>query len=385
MELYEADGSALERITRKADAMRIPIGGTMELLPLCNMQCKMCFVQDNSKDAQKSILGADEWISIARKAKEAGVLYILLTGGEPLFHPDFKKIYLAMREMGLILTVNSNGTLLDEEWADFFERYPCRRYNITLYGASNETYARLCGNPRGFDQTIRSLHLLKKKRLPVRVSITLTKENKNDLKEILEIVNELNLPCLTASYMFPPIRRKTESNEFAQVRMTPKEAAETRIQSIFMKHPDLDIKQQAKDLIDRLTGPIALPSYAKGFSCRAARSGFWISWKGRMMPCGMIESPSGDLLNEDFMEIWQRMIREVDQIMPCQKCRTCRKKIICQSCAAACFTENGRFDEEPNYLCDMTDEIIRSLLSTLGEEDKRVYADKIKRFFPKLI
>ena len=36
--------------------------------------------------------------------------------------------------MGMILTINTNGTLIDETWADFFAQHPPRRINITLYG-----------------------------------------------------------------------------------------------------------------------------------------------------------------------------------------------------------------------------------------------------------
>lgn len=54
---------------------------------------------------------------------KAGTLFLLLTGGEPLLFPDFKTLYLELRNMGMILTINTNGTLLGESWADFFAEY----------------------------------------------------------------------------------------------------------------------------------------------------------------------------------------------------------------------------------------------------------------------
>ena len=41
-------------------------------------------------------------------------------GGEPLLVPGFKELYLALKAEGMVLTLNTNGTLLDEPWADLF-------------------------------------------------------------------------------------------------------------------------------------------------------------------------------------------------------------------------------------------------------------------------
>ena len=66
--------------------------------------------------------------------------------------------------MGMILTINTNGTLLGESWADFFAEYRPRRINITLYGADAASYNRLCHYPQGFDQTVRAIRLLRERK-----------------------------------------------------------------------------------------------------------------------------------------------------------------------------------------------------------------------------
>lgn len=71
-------------------------------------------------------------------------------GGEPLLYPAFRAVYLAVRKRGMIVTVNTNGTLLNEDWATFFAKNPPRRVNVTLYGASGETYKSLCGDETGY-------------------------------------------------------------------------------------------------------------------------------------------------------------------------------------------------------------------------------------------
>ena len=74
-------------------------------------------------------------------------------GGEPLLVPGFKELYLALKAEGMVLTLNTNGTLLDEQWADFFARHKPRRVNITLYGADDAAYETLCRCPGGFGKS----------------------------------------------------------------------------------------------------------------------------------------------------------------------------------------------------------------------------------------
>ena len=120
-------------LTRAAQHLR-PVTGALELTPLCTMNCRMCYVRLSraEMEAQGRLHTAEEWLSLAEQMERAGVLFLLLTGGEPLLHPEFREIYSALRRMGMILTVNTNGTLIDEEWAEFFGRQKPRRINVTL-------------------------------------------------------------------------------------------------------------------------------------------------------------------------------------------------------------------------------------------------------------
>lgn len=110
-----------KRLIAKAARSHTPINGSLELLPLCNMNCDMCYVRLSRSEMERQgrLRSAAEWISLARQMQKAGTLFLLLTGGEPLLFPDFKALYLELRKMGMILTINTNGTLMDEAWSDF--------------------------------------------------------------------------------------------------------------------------------------------------------------------------------------------------------------------------------------------------------------------------
>ena len=119
------DANPLEkRLVNKANEARIPITANFELTPTCNLHCDMCFIrmEHSAVQAMGGVRTLEEWLDTARQLKEMGTLFILLTGGDPMLYPHFKELYTALREMGFILTINTNGTLIDEHITRMFQR-----------------------------------------------------------------------------------------------------------------------------------------------------------------------------------------------------------------------------------------------------------------------
>ena len=89
----------------KGRKLGIPVAGNFELTARCNFNCPMCYVHmtpEQLKASGREELTAKQWLEIAKAAKDKGMLFALLTGGEPLVRKDFFEIYDGMREMGLL-------------------------------------------------------------------------------------------------------------------------------------------------------------------------------------------------------------------------------------------------------------------------------------------
>lgn len=357
MDLYYLDNHIDELLAQKADQLYSPIGGTFELSPLCNMDCKMCYIRQTKNEVSKQggLLSYEQWISIAEQAKENGVLFLLLTGGEPLLYPDFEKLYLKLITMGFIISINTNATLLNEHWADIFMKHPCRRINITLYGKDDATYQRLCHNPTGFTSVMKAASLLKERNIPFRFTCSVTPDNKEQLHELHVIAEKYNVPLSVCNYMFPPNRRFDDSPKF--MRLSPEEAAETFVETYIEKYSQQDLISVAQNTLNKIGTQVDY-SMLDGLTCRAGRSGFWINWKGEMLPCAMFHTPKISLLDHSFDQAWDYIVHETKKIQRCQECESCNKREICKTCAAACLTETGSFSAVPRYLCKMTDTLI---------------------------
>ena len=164
-----------DRLLYQAGQSRTPISGTFELSPMCNFACRICYVRRTPQ--QVAALGglqpASQWLSWAKEAREAGMLWLLLTGGEPFLYPDFLSLYEELAGMGFFISINSNAALIDERAVRVLKRAVPKRINITLYGASEESYAKLCGNGGGFRRVMESLRLLRDNGIPYKFNCSL--------------------------------------------------------------------------------------------------------------------------------------------------------------------------------------------------------------------
>ena len=108
----------------------------------------------------------------------------------------------------------------------------------------------------------------------------------------------------------------------------------------------------------------------EGVSCRAGYSTFWMTWDGRMMPCGMMPHPIAYPLEVGFDAAWEQIRAETRKIRLLKECGACPKKEVCPACAAVCITETGRFDGVPEYMCRMTDATLEHMWQAYEERSK---------------
>lgn len=351
---------------RKAGVKHIPLSGSFELLPLCNMNCDMCYVRLSRAEMERQgrLRTADEWLALGRELKEAGTLFLLLTGGEPLLYPEFRRLYLGLRELGFILTINTNGTLLDEGWADFFAQHPPRRINITLYGADAGAYERLCHYTEGFDRTVRAIRLLKERGLEVKVSCSVTKANQGDVERFVDIVHSLGAAVAMDTYMCPATReRERPFNE--QARMTPQEAAQARVRYHRARMTPEKFTEYADSMVWAATHAAPGADEPKRMSCQAGRSSFTINWQGELHPCVLLSAPSYPVFETGFAAAWQQLGEELGKVAMSSRCSRCGLRYNCETCAACALLETGSYEGVPEYMCQYTAETVRLLAEEL--------------------
>ena len=351
-----------EYLYRKAAKAKTPLSTAFELTPVCNMACRMCYVRMDKK-AQESIAplrSAADWIDLAGQAREHGLLYILLTGGEPFTHPEFREILSGLNTMGFIVSVNTNGTLIDEKAVDWLKHSPPSRFNITLYGASDETYARLCGKPDGFTRVTKAIRLLREAGIAVKINVSVTPYNAGDLDGIFRFCRENGLLCQATSYMFPPLRRDAHSVGKNQ-RFTPEEAAywSAKIVSLLNGNEQYLRRFDSGELFVLTCEDLEecernMEGDGDAIFCRAGRCSGWVTWDGKLLMCGMIPDENAPkVFEEGFSSAWKKIVQKTDSIRLPAACKMCSLKDECRACAAMVYTESGNYSKVPDYRCRM--------------------------------
>lgn len=357
----------------KGRSLGLPISGNFELTARCNFNCPMCYVHLKQEDIQAAgkELTARQWIDLARAARDRGMMFALLTGGEPFVRKDFFEIYDAMKEMGLLVVINSNGSMLSGAIRQKLLDNPPYRINISLYGGCNETYQTMCGQP-AFDQVLENISALKEGGVEVCINLSVTPYNRQDIKKIYAIAESLGIHIRAASYMYPSVR--VNGGQFGcGDRLSPEEAAASAVEIDLLRFTEEEFSLRAERIknliaVDPPECPVEMED---GVRCRAGSTAFWMTWDGRMLPCGMMPGPVVNPLETGFDAAWNTLRQETAKIRMPGQCGTCPKRDVCAVCAAVCVTETGSFDQVPTYVCQQTDAIIRKTWEAYHERKCR--------------
>lgn len=324
----------LERLRGWAQQNFIPLTATFELTPFCNFSCVMCYVRLTKEAAEKQgrLLSAEKWLEIARQAKEMGTLYVTLTGGEPFLHPEFWKIYSELNKMGFLISILSNGSMIDEEAMAKFREYGMPfSVKLTLYGASNETYEKVCGSPDGFTRISKAVDLLKEAGVPLKMTSTIVRENAEDLQQIYSFAREKGVPMQHTISVIRSSRGAVNTTEKSRFALSdfPDELTLEELEKL--KYPPLE-------------SPFAW--------CSGYGSSFWMTWHGHVQMCSFMNVPevvySGNLAG-DYAELHKKLktIRNPDD------CRDCEWQAFCQRCPGILCAESGHPEKTDAGLCDM--------------------------------
>lgn len=360
-------------LSKRAARDRIPLNATFELSPVCNFQCKMCYVRKTEAQIRregKALRTWEQWLELAKQLHSAGTLVLLLTGGEPFLYPHFKELYAQLHKMGFLIMINTNGTLIDAETVEWLKTMAPYRINLTLYGGSRETYNRICGNPAGYDKAMFALRALKEAGIATVINASMIPENACDLEKIMTVGHELGLNTRVSTYMFPPVRRDAEETDS---RFTPEESAD-----VFMRKAMFGMDEKTRLSYFREQVCPLEPDESDSWGehkeeymrCRAGRSSFWVSWDGTMCACGLMPFPKTfDAFDGKVLEHWYELTEAVRGAPVLGACAGCNMKTVCKPCVATVYAESGGTEGRVPYMCRLAQCTTDRIKEYLKEHD----------------
>ena len=354
---YQFDLTRLkDKLQMQAVRQRRPLSCILELTYRCNFRCRMCYIR--MEDAQAQAFGrmrtVEEWLDMARQLHEAGVLYLTLTGGECTVYPGFVRLYRALSEMGFFVSVMTNAAALTEEVRAVFTEYPPRSVSVTLYGASNETYAAVTGDPRGFDRTLDGIAFLRSLGIPVGLNFTMVKQNVLDYPKVGALCASLGLPY-TLITDITPHNRDASFSDALNCRLTP---AERACVACYPPAAVAEALEEAKTLEGTFSAAL-MPQPTEedpGIqACIGSYSAAAIYWNGEMNTCiSLGGSPGYRPFEVGFEAAWRQLQADhAERFRRPPVCVVCPVKEQCvHSCAARNFEATGDPSVPDLYTCE---------------------------------
>jgi SynChlorMet cassette radical SAM/SPASM protein ScmF len=162
----------------------------------CNLRCRHCWIDPGFGTESQRFLPWPLLRKIVVEAQELGLRAVKLTGGEPLLHPEILDVLRGLREMGLRLRMESNGTLIGERQAKVL-RETGTEVSVSLDGPTADLHDRLRGVPGAFERTLRGVECLTKQGWPPFQIITcLHRGTRPVLPDMVRLTEELGIASL---------------------------------------------------------------------------------------------------------------------------------------------------------------------------------------------
>lgn len=305
----------------------IPIGAKLELTPRCTLDCKMCYVHLTKEQmGNRTELPTSRWIEIIDQAYQEGLTFALLTGGECMLHPGFAQIYEHLHELGVVITVNTNGLYISEENIQLFKRMPPRGFNISLYGSSDEVYQTVTGVSGAYRQVVNNILRLKKIGFFVSVSLTVSKYLLPDVANLVEFCKENNLKMNISVSLFDA--REDTRRSIDDFGLTADEQIEA------LKQVRLCEGKRFFDNPSVVSLPERCPKsdIRRCADCGAGRETYLITWNGELRPCFLISDIHENLSGCSFKDAWTALNAASVQMVIPSECEVCSLKRYCHAC-----------------------------------------------------
>ncbi len=180
----------------------------------CNLACRHCWIaptfDPNGSNDQFVKL---EYVEKAiREAKPLGLRSVKLTGGEPVLHPQFRELVALISEEELDIIIETNGTLVDDDLAEYMKQKGVSFISVSVDGATAEVHDALRGVWGSYQDALKGIRALVRVGYPVQLICTLHRGNVSQMAEVVELGESLG--C--GSVKFNHVQRVGRGDQFAK-------------------------------------------------------------------------------------------------------------------------------------------------------------------------
>lgn len=298
----------------------VPYSVTWELTHTCNLHCVMCYnVPRNQPE-----LSTAECLDLLDQMAAAGTLRLTLTGGEILTRRDFFTIAEHARTRGFALYLKTNASLLTPETADRVAALAPVQVDISLLGASNETFDAVAGSRNTFTRVLRGVRLLQERGVRIKLNTLLVDLNVAERQQMLDLAGELGV-------RYEQVIKISQNDDGTPLAMTH-QLSRQQMTEVLLADGGTFVPQAP------------MPSSR---TCKVGLAACVISPYGEVFPCIELRIAAGTVREQPFGEIWRsapifRELRSRHTYANLPECQVCPINAYCEGrCAGLAWKESG--------------------------------------------
>ncbi len=330
----------------------------------CNLSCKHCRATSENHPYDNEI-GTTASLQLLDQIRETGTPIVILTGGEVLLRKDIFEIGAHGTDIGLRMVMATNGTLITEEITQKMKDSGIQRVSVSLDGSTSESHDVFRGAHGSFASALQGIDLVKRAGIEFQINTTITKDNLDQIPQILNLAEKLGAAALHIFLLVPTGRGKyiidsgIEAKEYEKILnwfYDQKKKTRLQLKATCAPHYFRILRQRDKNVTFETHG---LDAVTKG--CLAGTGFCFISHVGKVQTCGFLDIECGDITQQTFKQVWEgsgifKVLRDVDTLEG--KCGVCGFRRVCGGCRARAYESTGNYlAEEP--LCSYVPPILK--------------------------
>lgn len=319
-----------------------------ELTTECNHDCLHCYNywrKDSEKAHCMRMKPESEYLAIAERIIKQHPVSVILTGGEPLYaFENVKSSIELLQSAGIYTSINTNAALLTDEICIYL-----REHNIALFASfpcANEAVCDKITNTKGsFRRIVNGLDVAKKHGVRFSNNIVVSTENLEEVEATVAFLKErYDVAYVSVTRVSKPIN----SDDSFDYMLLDKDELK-RLQDICVlahKKYDIEVGTSCPFTPCSIRSQEAFDLFGFKKLCTAGKTSYTIDIDGNIKACPRDSRLYGNVLLEDFSEIWERMHEWRDGSFIPAECKNCKELSRCLGgCRVDRIPFSGRSDE----------------------------------------
>lgn len=333
----------------------------------CNLRCIHCYNAEKYFKNERSILNVEDAKRIMDNLADEGFNHVHLLGGEPLGYSGIINFIEYCKEIGLEVSLNTNGTLLTENMQQELLGSGIDIIGCSLDGYDKETNDFIRGKGT-FDIVTENISSFvnKKSKIKIYLVYTMTQSNIYNIEKLPDLIESTGVDLIDISLLFKAGNAIRSWNTV--------EISEFELLKSLERFVELSVGRNYSIQIDnrpiisyylRIKYPVEIITNTNFTGCGAGYKNIYLEADGLVHPCNYFVADGGvdnlnkygleveklnlklmkynEVRNTEYMSRFRNVVLDNDVRNKREDCKECYARQICYPCP---FENNFKSESE---------------------------------------